>query len=91
MELEQMPRIFMDPHMMVPVAKVEAENPHHWPGKNMPQRPKVIVGNWKGYARLVELPKISNEPKLMRLRFRHHKGVHDMEQRATYLPDGSST
>ena len=48
MELEQMPRIFMDPHMMVPMVKVEAEKAHHRPGKNMLQRLKVIVGNWKG-------------------------------------------
>ena len=48
MELKQMPRIFMDPHMVVTVAKDEAEKAHHWPGKNMSQRPEVIVGNWKG-------------------------------------------
>ena len=48
MELKQMPRIFMDPHMVVTVAKVEAEKARHLPGKNMLQRPKVIVGNWKG-------------------------------------------
>ena len=86
-----MPRIFMDPHMMVPIAKVEAEKARHRPGENMPQRPKVIVGNWKGYARLVELPKISNEPKLMRLRFRHHKGAYNVAQRASNLTDGFGT
>ena len=48
MELKQMPCIFMDPHMVVTIAKLEAEKARHWLGKNMPQRPQVIVGNWKG-------------------------------------------
>ena len=48
MELKRMPHIFMDPHMVVTIAKIEAGKARHWPGKNMPQRLKVIVGNWKG-------------------------------------------
>ena len=48
MELEQMPRIFMDPHMMVTVVKIKAEKARHWLGKHMLQRLKVIVGNCKG-------------------------------------------
>ena len=43
-----MPRIFMDPHMMVIIAKIKSKKVCHWLGKNMAQRLKVIVGNWKG-------------------------------------------